>query len=252
MKKYIVLFSILLGIMACEESELTNFSEPDAIYFQLEKTDSSFHYSYWDDWLNYRGDSLDISFGAFPEDHEAYQKVDTFWLQVNLLGNIAEQDRSFKVVVNEHLTNAVEGTHYKAVNDEYIFPKNSVCTFFPLIFYNDSSLGEKPYTLALELVENDDFILGLEGRTNVRFHIYDDVVMPPIWDLYIYRHLGPYSKAKHRVILLTNGGKVLPTTREEYSAQGGYYNIYYMRKPMNDYLEANEVYDENGIRIEPW
>ncbi len=250
--KNLILLLMLLVCFACNESELTNFAEPDAIYFQLEKTDFTTHYTYWDDWLNYKGDSVPLSFGAVPKDHEAYKEKDTLWLQLNLLGNMASFNRTFKISINHSLSTAKEGVHYKALNTEYPFPKDTIRTSFPIVFYNDESLGEEPYILYLELEENEDFILGLEKRTHVRIQVYNDVVRPKIWDQYLYSHLGPYSKAKHRVILLTNGAKILPNTLEEYKEMGGYYSIYHMRAPMNAYLEANEVYDENGERINPW
>ncbi len=252
MRNYIFLLLILTGITSCEESELTIFSEPDAIYFQLEKTDFSSSYTRWGDWIQYRGDSITFTFGGVPKYTDAYKEKDTLWLQVNVLGRNTPYDRPFKVVVNNSMTTAEEGVHYEALKSEYKFPNDTVRTSFPVIIYNDESLGETPYTLYLELEENDNFILGLEGRTNARIKIYNDVVKPAIWDQRLYVHLGPYSKAKHRVVLLTNGGRVLPNTIEEYNAMGGYSAIWRMRAPMNAYLKANEVYDENGVRVAPW
>ncbi len=251
MKNYILLLLILLGVGACSESELTQFSEPDAIYFQLKETDFNMHYSYWDDWLAYKGDSLIFTFGGIPKESESYKTEDTLWIQVNNLGTLPSHERFFKVSVNSQST-AEEGVHYQSLESAYEFPIGEWYTSFPVVFYNHESLGETPYTLHLDLEQNEHFILGLEGRTSVRIQIYNDVVEPQIWDQYLYTHLGPYSKAKHRVILLTNGGRVLPHTSQEYNAMGGYYNIYYMRGDMNAYLKANEVYDENGERIQPW
>lgn len=252
MKNYIYLLLSLVFLAACEESELTNFKEKDAVYFQLEKTDYTKDPSYWDNWLKYEGDSVVFSFGGLEPDHPEYKEQDTVWLQVNLMGKMSSKARTFNVTINDVQTDAVEGTHYESLDSQYPFEADTVHTSFPVVVYNHETLGADPYTLDIVLEGNELFDLGLEGRLNARILIYNDVVKPLIWDQYIYRHLGPYSKAKHRVVLSTNGGELLPHTYEEYVEMGGYYNIYYMRKPMNTYLEENEVYDEDGNRVMPW
>lgn len=252
MRNYIYLLIGILIFTGCEESELTNFNEPDAVYFQLRETDFSRSYTTWDDWLNYEGDSLVYSFGGIPVGHPDYLEKDTVWLQVNILGQMSAQERYFDLAVNQGGSTVEESVHYETLDAQYPLEADTVSTSFPVILYNHETLGADPLTLYLDLAENDDFILGLEGRTHVRIQIYNDVTKPEIWDRYLYTHLGPYSKAKHRVVLMTNGGKTVPNTVSEYYAVGGYYEVRTWRAPMNEYLEANEVYDENGDRVEPW
>ncbi len=255
MKIYIYLLFALAFITSCEESELTNFKEKDAVYFQLEKTDFNANFSYWDDWLKYEGDSVIYTFGGLAADHPEYIEQDTVWLHVNLLGRVADQERYFNIGVNQNQTTAEEGVHYEALESQYALEADTIRAAFPVVLYNHETLGTEPYTLDVVIEGNDTFEPGLEGRTNARLLIYNDVVKPLIWDQYYYNYLGPYSKAKHRVILMTNGGFVIPHTSEEYAAlraEEGFYVIYYWKAPMNDYLEANEVYDENGNRVEPW
>lgn len=252
MKKYIFLLFAVTLFVGCEESELTNFNEPDAVYFQLKETDFSLLYDRWDDWLDYKGDSVVYSFGGTPVDHPEYIEQDTVWLQVNLQGHVSSVTRHYKVIVNPNETTVDEGVQYEALEPQYDFESDTVRTSFPVVLHNHESLGAEPLTLYLQLEETDDFLLGLEGRTVARILIYNDVIKPEIWDKYLYRHLGPYSKAKHKVVLMTNGGKLVPNTYSEYNQVGGYYEIRSWRSPMNAYLEANEVYDENGNRVEPW
>lgn len=240
---------------SCEESELTNFKEKDAVYFQLEKTDFTLQSTHWDDWLNYEGDSLVFTFGGLDRDSPDYLEIDTVWLQVNLLGQMSTQERYFNVGVNQDQTTAEEGIHYEALESQYTLGADTTSCSFPVVFYNHKSLGAEPYTLDVVIESNDTFDLGLEGKTNARILIYNDVVKPLIWDVYFYNYLGPYSKAKHRVVLLTNGGITVPNTLKDYGelrASNGYYVIRYWKAPMNAYLEANEVYDESGNRVQPW
>ncbi|MCT4644480.1 MAG: DUF4843 domain-containing protein [Carboxylicivirga sp.] len=252
MRNYIYLMLGFVFFLSCEESDLTNFTEPDAVYFQLEKTDYSLYHTSWFNWLKYEGDSVTYSFGGLPIDHPDYKEKDTIWLQVNVLGRISSLDRNYKVEVNPSESTADESVHYEPLEGQYTMEADTVNTSFPVVILNHESLGEEPLSLYLNLVENDDFTLGLEGRTHARILIYNDVTKPEIWDQFLYGHLGPYSKAKHKVILMTNGGKIVPHTRNDYYAVGGYWEIRSWRAPMNEYLEANEVYDENGNRVEPW
>lgn len=255
MKYYIYILFALIFFASCEESELTNFKEKDAVFFQLTETDYSAHFTYWDDWLNYEGDSVVFTFGGLEPDHPEYLEKDTVWLQVNVLGQMSSQERFFDIGINLNNTTAEEGTHYEALESQYPFAADTIHASFPVILNNHESLGAEPYTLDIVLESNEAFDLGLEGRTNARILIYNDVVKPLVWDQYYYNYLGPYSKAKHRVVLMTNGGFVVPHTYEDYRAlqsSEGFYVIYYWKAPMNAYLEANEVYDENGNRVEPW
>lgn len=250
MKNYILGAFCVLFLVGCQESQLTSFEEHDAIYFQLEKTDYSSSYTNWDNWLDYKGDSVVYSFGNIPSDNDAYLSKDTIWIQVNVLGKKSASDRKVKLTVDNNTTTAVEGVHYAALNEEYIFPPNVVRTTIPIAIYNGETLGREPYVLGLQLEENGDFILGLEDRTTARIQIYDDYIKPTIWDDKLYNIFGTYSKAKHEVILLTNGGVLLPNTTQEYN-KIGYTKLFNMKAPMNAYLRSNEVYDENGNRVQP-
>lgn len=255
MKNYIYLLFTLVFFASCEESELTNFEEKDAVFFQLEKTDYDKHFSYWDDWLDYEGDSLVFTFGGLGMDNPDYLVKDTVWLQVNLLGHMSAVDRNFNVEVNTELTTAEEGIHYEALEAQYTLGADTTKALIPVVLYNHETLGADAYTLDIAIKSNDTFDLGLEGRNNARLLIYNDVVKPEIWDQYYYNDLGPYSKAKHRVVMMTNGGITVPHTYADYQAlraTHGYWVVYYWRAPMNAYLEANEVYDENGNRVQPW
>jgi hypothetical protein len=255
MKNYIYLLFILVFFVRCEESELTSFKEKDAIYFQLQETDYTKHFSSWDDWLNYEGDSIVYNFKGHVVDNPDYLEKDTVWLQVNLLGQMSPQERYFNVRVNQNQTSAEEGLHYEALDSQYTLGADTIRASFPVVLFNYESLGTEPYTLDVVIESNATFDLGLEGRTNARFLIYNDVVKPVIWDQYYYSYLGPYSKAKHRIVILTNGGVTVPNTYEEYEAlraSSGYNVVYYWKTPMNAYLEANKVYDENGNRVQPW
>lgn len=255
MKNYIYLLFLLGFFASCEESELTMFSEKDSVYFQLREVDYDATPDYWDDWLDYKGDSIAYSFKAIPPESEAYLEKDTLWLMVNLTGVLKSHERQINISVNANESTAEEGVHYEALEMSYPFPADTMRATLPIILYNDESLGEEPFVLKLELEANDDFDLGLEGRTEARIQIYNDVVKPLIWDSKLYQWLGPYSKAKHRVVLLTNGGIPVPHTAEEYSAlqkEHGAYVVYYWKAPMNAYLIENEVYDEDGNRVMPW
>ena len=255
MKNYIYLLFILVFFASCEESELTNFKEKDAVFFQLQETDYSMHSSNWDNWLKYEGDSVIFTFGGLEPDHPEFKEKDTVWLQVNLLGQMSVNERQYDVGINQSQTTAEEGIHYEALESQYSFGADTIHASFPVVLYNHESLGAEPYILDIVLEGNEAFDLGLEGRTNARIQIYNDVVKPLIWDQSFYNYLGPYSKAKHRVVLMTNGGFIVPHTFEDYMAlraAEGYWVIYYWKAPMNAYLEANEVYDENGDRVMPW
>lgn len=242
MKKliYIALLAFVMG--ACNESELTNFAEQDAIHFEL---DDDLEDNYY-----YLGDSLIYTFGGLSDQSDYYAEVDTLWLPLDLLGWLSGNDRDILLEVDQDETTATEGVHYEALADGYLLQADSIRTIVPVILYNDESLGEDPLVLTIRIVENDDFKLGLQKGHQVRVIIYNDVVKPPVWESHLKGQFDVYSMVKHRLILELNGEIPLPVTVDEY--WDNYWDIRRWSNDLNDYLTENEVYDENGNRIYPY
>ncbi|MFV0553924.1 MAG: DUF4843 domain-containing protein [Mangrovibacterium sp.] len=255
MKKYIFII-LALFLASCQESELTSFNEPDAIYFQLIETDYSSSYQYWDDWLDSEEDYVVCDFGGLPA--SSIEK-DTLWVQVNVLGRESASDRVFDVVYDDFNSTAEEGVHFEALKDDYFMPKDTVFTKIPFVIYNTDDLGSSPIILAAELKANENFELGLTGRTNVRVMIYSTLTKPTIWAAYYESYFGAYSEVKYKILIDLNQGKLLAndwTDVEPARVELGVnsYPLYLantLKPAMNKYLKENEVYDENGNLIEP-
>jgi len=244
MKKILYFLITMILLNSCEESELTIFDSKDALYFDFNQ---NLPHEDPD-----RKDSINYSFGALDKDHPDYLEKDTVWCKLRVQGNSSSKARKLILKVDESLSTAIVSTHYEALLNDYILPADSLNIIIPFILFNDESLGADPIYLVININENENFDIGVEGQQRAKIKIYDEVTKPPIWDQFLYRYFGPYSLVKHKLILELNGGISLPTTYDEFVEINSDWSIWYWGNWLYDYLMENEIRDENGDIIEPY
>ena len=169
MKKiYYIILGLLVGLVACQENDKTDFDSNGAVYFQVNQGS----------WSDTR-DSIVYSFAGKDGDSQ------TLNVQVNLMGGAVNYERHVRVVVNSGKTTAQEGIHYAALEEEYILPAEAFSMNIPVVLYNkDPRLEEEAFQLVLDLEPSDDLELGLTARTTVRVIISNILTRP-------------YSRVKH-------------------------------------------------------
>ena len=210
MKKilYVIGFWCLL-LAGCQENEMNTFDHNGAVYFQLA--------SNWSDGV----DSVVYSFAG------KVIEQDTIWLQVDLMGEAVDHDRSVKLAVDAENTTAVEGTHYAALQPSYILPAGAYQMQIPVVLYNkDPQLEEQSFQLAIQLEPTQDLQLGLTARTKARIVLTAMLVKPSYWE-------SQYTREE----FIANA--------EWWIAAGTYMdNYFYENYPIID--------PETNMPIEPW
>ena len=100
-KLYYIILGLLVGLVACQENDKTDFDSNGAVYFQVNQGS----------WSDTR-DSIVYSFAGKDGDSQ------TLNVQVNLMGGAVNYERHVRVVVNSGKTTAQEGIHYAALEEE--------------------------------------------------------------------------------------------------------------------------------------
>ncbi len=241
----IVIIACVAGI-SCTKNERMIYSELEKIYFSQ---------------YNSTMDSLNYSLIASPE-------VDTVKLSVKLLGNKLTESKKFKLSVIGSLTDAVEGTHYKTLEEFYEFPVGQFIYELPIIVYKtDESLNEKTVTLAVKLEDTGDLKTAYEDRIKVRI-ILSNMFSPPVGDGYygnmtqFIKLFGEYSRVKHQKIIELAGHDFQADPLNQYGNNPFYkenFHLYFdysyyvpFARILYQYFKENEVLDENGNIIGLW
>lgn len=162
MKKYfgiILMFLMALYLQSCEKETMVYEGEPgniSGIYFLYSNSYTMsggiqiYHYQ----------DSMETSFAKVAVGLSQM----TVKLPVWVLGNLSDQDRSFKARVVAG--NAVEGVDYEPLKAEYIIPANQEKAYIPLVLLRTERLKKEKLNLTVELVENENFKLLLPAKIN--------------------------------------------------------------------------------------
>lgn len=224
--KNILLMVILLSLSlsSCKENERMVYNDKAGLYFGIIEG----------------ADSISFSFTMVKEDQ------DTLNLFVRLLGQPTNYDRKFKIKLNEGST-AIANKHFKALESEYTLEKNKVSVNVPIYIFKTADLETNIVSLDFSIVEDDVFSIGYLDKNRMRYFITNQLVKPSYWDSPLSLYFGEYSKVKHQVCVDIMGGD-FPLKQDSAN------NQYYMRvgRTAAMYFALNEVYDENGRRIETW
>lgn len=230
MKKINLLITVLLItiVSSCNTEEEKFFNDQPTIYFKISET---------------QRDSILLSFAKTTAKEMIYE------IPVEIAGYAATNQRKFKVAVDEKITTATVGTHYKALEAEYTIEPNAFTGKIPVTFYcTDATLDEKFVHLALRIVPTDDFGCGMADRQLCKLSVSNILLKPGSWDGWWSRYFGVYSKVKHKIILEQCNISEIPDSPEgnkRYRWQG-YGNVV-----LNYCKENYPVYNENNQIIEP-
>ena len=156
MKKLIyIIWAFCLGLQGCEQDPEYEYDDIDRIYFQYEVQNSLGN--------NVSVDSVVFSFGKLPEEVVA----DTAKIVVQLMGNVSEQPRKYRVKVLKEgvqlsgVTTMVEGEDYAPIAEEQVFGPNRFQDTLRILVYrknlSTSLRNPESKTLMLTLEEGEDF-----------------------------------------------------------------------------------------------
>ncbi len=114
-----------------------------------------------DELIDFTTDSLYFSFGKEP--FSVTEK--TMEVGVEIVGSPVSHDRGYRIRIDPLRTTAQAGLHYDALEETRTIPAGASSTTIPVRVHRLELEDETVYTLRLELVETEDFRLGvIEGR----------------------------------------------------------------------------------------
>lgn len=165
--------------------------------------------------------NFDTSAKAIGDDNEeTYSFVfngdiqkDTFWVKVNTMGFLSDEDRYFELqqIEAKDTLNAVPGKHYVPFDEMkqyYYIPAGANTATVPVVVLRDASLETDQYLLKFELKENDNFKQGYKKYNYRKLFITDQIAKPAGWDTYyLSYYIGTYTTALHRFIIDITGDK---------------------------------------------
>ncbi len=187
-KQIILILSVcFVCLAACKEDTIDTYSGANYVQFST---------SY--------ADSLTIAFLLAP----GKNSIDSS-LVITMSGLANQTAMSYKIVVNTQLSTAIEGVHF-ALPSATAFKQGAYMDTIPVTFYRTDDMRTKEYRLVLQLVSNENFMVGQENYLYKIFRINDKITQPAWWtttgtlnvkDTY----LGVYSDKKYEYFIAVTG-----------------------------------------------
>ena len=185
-----------------------------------------------DELIDFTTDSLYFSFGKEP--FSVTEKM--MEVGVEIVGSPVSHDRGYRIRIDPLRTTAQAGQHYDALEETRTIPAGASSTTIPVRVHRLELEDETVYTLRLELVETEDFRLGvIEGRAvSVCFTNRLD---QPDWWTELSHWLGEYNVRKYQKFIELWGSSITKEDIEENK-----YAILRVFKEVKLYFEENPVY----------
>jgi hypothetical protein len=190
MKTTVTILIVLLGLFAGCENKENFYSDVPRVWVG----DGTMHYPQ-------RKDSVVYSFKMI----DAAQQADTLYISLHLIGNSVAVDRPVAVEVVEEASNVPSSAY---TIGEASIPANAFHGQIPVIIQRvvpGLDLMRERARLALNLVANDHFELGIPGTSTYTVVWCDFLTEPETWYWISSRGIGPFSQARYKFIIDTTG-----------------------------------------------
>lgn len=179
MRNFWILFFGLIGLSACSEDNLTGYSLDSYIYFAKE--------------------SIDSTIFSFAYDNKQTEGV--LKLKLNLVSLLEARERSFGVRFLPNESSAKEGIHFEWQERGQLIAANDSIGYLTLLI-KKGDLNKSAVEAVFELVDSDDFKVGLRSNSRARVIISDKLSRPKWWDdWHISSGLGTYSDEKYSAFI---------------------------------------------------
>ncbi len=230
MKKYLLILSVLV-LFSCQKYERLVFESKPGLYFALEDNKDTLAFSL---------------LGTIVD-------KDTVKVPVKIMGNTLQKEGKFKVEIIPEATTAVAGKHYTKLKEFYVFEAGLFEKELEIeVSKSDPELEKVSKTIALRIIESDDFTVGYTKNSIVNIIISNQLIKPSYYDMPMSLYFGSYSKVKHNLIIRIVGHDFPLTLTQAIRAP---YSIQYWivaGRAACQYVIENDLYDENGVKIMPW
>ena len=254
MKRILIIAAIASGLFwsGCQK-DLDTYQGESGIYFDHQEKETQ---------NNLRADTLSFGWGQIDGD-SLETKIS---LRINLIGDVADYDRKFQVLVTEtiipeelkgKMEAAVEGVDYRAFETECMIPAHEVSTNLDITLLRTEALQteSRALTIALQETEELKFLYSREitDKENNRRRIdlqrvivmNENLAKPDWW----YRHeaiFGEYSMKKSITICDVMGIDRTEWISNAYGNRTAYLIFIgqYMQRWLNE--QNPPIYEEDG------
>ena len=185
-------------------------------------------------------DSATVSFLTTPQENSRL-----FPISVELVGNISDKDRVFKLGVIDTLTTAKQ-TNYTIPN-EFIFRANRSIDTAWITINKTEEISKKPLKLVYKLLASQDFAVGQIEYSAGIVNISNVISQPDWWDDNVtYRFLGDYSEKKYRLFIEVTGVADVDTSDITVIRT---YAIIFKNYLLKEKDAGRTVYEDNGTEM---
>lgn len=256
MKKFIIpIFSLLSILMlgACSQEDFTSFAGDSkaGVYIQRVAT------------TNINGtpltysDSVVVTFANYSLDTERLRS----YVPVKIMGNVTDQDRRFKLVVNPEMSTAVEGEDYELSDTACYIPAGEASRNVFFYIKKTPKLDNKSVRIVFEVQDNENFTAELEKYKNTvdwastgkelcgkRYKVIFNNIweIPTQWSFWGDYYFGSWSVKKEKIL-----DELMGWQHSEFDSKATYGKLPYLAKKLQKYLQeqadaGTPVTDEDG------
>ncbi len=188
-----MLLALVALFYSCDQEIDYPYSGKDRVHFKHYVFDS------WNNSFTYYTSQI-LSLGLLPVEVER----DTVDIIVELLGKVSDKDRTYKIMVNADSTTAETGRHYETLEEMHTFRAGLTADTLKIIINRNelstSFRNPEDEILFLEIVESDDFSLGLTAGTTTKLIINNYLSEPEWWEDSFFGALGFFHPKKWMIL----------------------------------------------------
>lgn len=134
---------------------------------------------------------------------------DTIWIPVKISGKRVNHERRFALQVTDSASTAKSNTHYEALKPFYLMPADSGSVQVPVVLLNAPGLESASVRLTFVVSGGEDFKTQLPAKLRTKSLLFSNRLEMPSWWMFWMGELGPYSRVKHQLFLISSGTRDL-------------------------------------------
>lgn len=189
-------------------------------------------------------DSLTFSFVTYPSD----TTTKVMNVQVYVMGNVADRDRTANITVDNDLTTASAAQY--DVPSTVTVPAGKAYGILPVTLRRTADIQDRDVRLYIKVAESADFGVGVNEENHLTLIWNDKITKPSNWDD-LEEYFGSYSDTKYRFMIENAGGLAEFDADTMSWAELHSYKIRFVNA-LNNYNNAHPgspLTDENGVLV---
>lgn len=219
---WMIVLGLGIGTAACSEDKLTGYSSDSYIYFAKESIDST----------------------VFSFAYDRNKTEGELKLKLNMVSGLETRDRWFQVRFLADKSTAKEGVHFQLQESGQMVAANDTVGYLTLKVMK-ADLNKNLVKAVFELVESNDFKVGLHSNSLARVIISDQLNRPQWWDSWHETEgLGGYTDLKYQAFIEETG--MYDLTQDKDGGELSYSEVRVWVLKFKRALALNPRLDEDG------